>query len=51
MAFIDWLIVFPVIAALPFCIVRRKWETVPALLPPEDVEGLDGEDLAYPDIA
>ena len=51
MVFIDWLIVFPLIAALPSCIVKRSLEKVPASLPPEDVEGLDFEDFAYPDIA
>ena len=45
------LIVFPVIAALPFCITTRYRDTMPARLAPEDVEGLDGKDLAHPDIA
>ena len=41
----------PVIAALPSCIVKRNFESVPALLTPEDIEGLDLEDLAHPNIA
>jgi hypothetical protein len=51
MVFIEWLIGFPVLAALPPWIVKRRLEKVPALLPPEDVEGLDFEDFAHPDIA
>jgi hypothetical protein len=51
MVFIEGLIGFPVLAALASCIVKRRLEKLPALLPPEDVEGLDFEDLAHPDIA
>ena len=51
MVFIDWLIGFPVVAALPSCIEKGRLQKVPALLPPEDVERLDFEDLAHPDIA
>lgn len=42
------LIAFPLDASIGR---RSVMETVPALLPPEDVEGLNFEDLAYPDIA
>src|ERR1017187_8004243 len=41
----------PVVAALPSCIEKCSLEKAPALLPPEDIEGLDFEDLAHPDIA
>jgi hypothetical protein len=51
MVFIEWLIGFPALAALPSCIVKRNFESVPALLTPEDIEGLDLEDLAHPNIA
>ena len=48
---IEWLIECPALAALPSCLVKRNWGMVTALLTPEDVEGLDFEDLAHPDIA
>jgi hypothetical protein len=51
MVFIEWLIGCPAFAALPFCLVRRNLWMVTTLLPPEDVEGLDFEDFAHPDIA
>ena len=50
MVFVEWLIGCPAIAALATCLVKRNLETVPALLPPEDVEGLDFEDLAHSNI-
>ena len=37
--------------ALPPCIAKRNLETMPERLAPEDVEGLDLEDLAHPDVA
>ena len=51
MVFIEGLIGFPVLAALASYVEKCRLESVPALLPPEDVEGLDFEDLAHPDIA
>ena len=51
MVFIEGLTGCLGLVALPSCIVKGNLDAVPALLPPEDVEGLDFEDLAYPDIA
>ena len=51
MVFMEWSIMLRALTALPSYCVKRDLEKLPALLPPENVEGLNCENLAHADVA